>query len=363
MNFLLKYCLPLSLLLYSFLVSGQKDQIPANELTFHIPANGRIASVYGWRSQKNDIGENERKFHKGIDIDGKYGEPVYAAGDGVVVFVGLNSGYGKFIEIEHNGRFTTAYGHLKKYCVKKGDTITAGQKIGEMGNSGTTFSTIGGKGIHLHFEIRDNTKKTWYSPKGAVNPAKYLKNYDVLKKYQYVSFEPDRIVLTHKPVCTIPFMDIIPDNLVYVPCPAPIPVVKPLEENEPFFLSHKDPGLINPPSDPISQISLSVQQLYSPANLPKKICPEQSFFSIQVEAHDIRLSEQAVKHMETKYKTNGIMCWETIINGKKWYKYTLGAFDTAEEAQTYRKHLLSRGIINSSAICEFNGKQLVRTIW
>jgi len=179
------------------LLSQQENSLP--ELEFHVPTKGKLASMFGWRMQKNSIGIKERKFHRGIDIAGKYGESIYAAKSGKIVFVGWNAGYGRYVEIKHNERYRTCYCHLRHFSVSKGDSVITGEKIGEMGNSGTTFSTIGGKGVHLHFEIRDNSKVKWNNPKGTINPIKYLKNYKFLEKYDVVSFQYEIIKLTtHK---------------------------------------------------------------------------------------------------------------------------------------------------------------------
>lgn len=85
---------------------------------------------------------------KGIDIAGKEGTPVVAAGDGEVVYSGNSlQGYGNLIIIRHKKNFLTAYAHNRKNMVKEGDRVTAGQNIAEMGSTGTNR-------VKLHFEVR-----------------------------------------------------------------------------------------------------------------------------------------------------------------------------------------------------------------
>lgn len=89
---------------------------------------------------------------KGIDISGKEGSPVVAASDGEVVYSGSSlRGYGNLIIIKHNKNFLTAYAHNRKNMVKEGDRVVIGQRIAEMGRSGTDM-------VKLHFEVRQQGK-------------------------------------------------------------------------------------------------------------------------------------------------------------------------------------------------------------
>ncbi|MBR5182647.1 MAG: peptidoglycan DD-metalloendopeptidase family protein [Clostridiales bacterium] len=138
---------------------------PANG-KFRWPVNwANITSPFGWRIHPV---YNTKKFHSGIDIGGSYGSPIMAAGAGVVILVskpvqGQNTGgtgYGNYCIIDHGGGYTTLYGHCRSVYVKSGQKVKAGQRIGEMGSTGTST------GAHLHFEVRKNG-----SP---VNPERYL---------------------------------------------------------------------------------------------------------------------------------------------------------------------------------------------
>jgi lipoprotein NlpD len=98
--------------------------------------------------------------NKGIDIVGKKGQPIVAAEAGQVVYQGSGlRGYGQLIIIKHDADFLSAYAHCDKIYVKEGNVIKRGQKIADMGSSGTDSAK-------LHFEVRY---------RGApVDPQKYL---------------------------------------------------------------------------------------------------------------------------------------------------------------------------------------------
>lgn len=91
--------------------------------------------------------------NKGLDISAPEGTPVVAASGGKVIFSSNNiRGYGNLIVIRHDNEFLTAYGHNSKLLVKEGDTVKKGDKIAEVGQSGTDAPK-------LHFEIRNAKSK------------------------------------------------------------------------------------------------------------------------------------------------------------------------------------------------------------
>lgn len=103
------------------------------------------------------------KFHSGVDMPGRIGDPVYATGDGVVEYVERSRaryGYGTQILINHGYGYKTRYAHLNKLHVEKGDTIKRGQLIADMGNTGISTSP------HLHYEVIYN--------RSHVNPINYF---------------------------------------------------------------------------------------------------------------------------------------------------------------------------------------------
>ncbi|MDR2188331.1 MAG: peptidoglycan DD-metalloendopeptidase family protein, partial [Azonexus sp.] len=114
------------------------------------PTAGKVVAAFG------------EAGNKGVDIAGKAGDPVVAAGDGKVVYAGNSlPGYGELVIVKHNATFLSAYGHNRKILVKEGQQVSRGQKIAEMGNTGTSADSV-----KLHFEIRKQGNP--------VDPALYL---------------------------------------------------------------------------------------------------------------------------------------------------------------------------------------------
>jgi murein DD-endopeptidase MepM/ murein hydrolase activator NlpD len=87
-------------------------------------------------------------FHRGVDLAAPAGTAVRAALDGRVVATGYDTVLGNYILIRHQINFSTLYGHLSQIWVARGTTVTRGQRIGAVGNTGKST------GAHLHFEIR-----------------------------------------------------------------------------------------------------------------------------------------------------------------------------------------------------------------
>ncbi|WP_234970934.1 M23 family metallopeptidase [Desulfonauticus submarinus] len=123
------------------------------------PTQGWISSGFGYRISPFT---GQREFHKGLDISGPVGTPIIAPADGVVVFYGVNGGYGLSLLIDHGNGITTRYAHLQKAVVKKGERVKRGEIIAYMGNSGRST------GPHLHYEVRINGVP--------VNPLHYILN-------------------------------------------------------------------------------------------------------------------------------------------------------------------------------------------
>ncbi len=114
------------------------------------PASGRILRGY--------VAGNPSR--KGLDIEGKEGQPITASAAGKVVYSGSGLiGYGELIIIKHSEKMLSAYAHNKVRLVQEGDQVSAGQKIAEMGRNDQNEQI-------LHFEIRAHGKP--------VNPAGYL---------------------------------------------------------------------------------------------------------------------------------------------------------------------------------------------
>jgi murein DD-endopeptidase MepM/ murein hydrolase activator NlpD len=92
----------------------------------------------------------EWRAHRGIDYAAPTGTRVRATADGVVEFVGRQSGYGNLVILQHGGRYSTAYGHLNGFAggLRRGSRISQGDVIGYVGATGLAT------GPHLHYEFR-----------------------------------------------------------------------------------------------------------------------------------------------------------------------------------------------------------------
>jgi murein DD-endopeptidase MepM/ murein hydrolase activator NlpD len=140
---------------------GYIDSTPATKtgvtaIGFAWPAAGTLTSRYGRRWGR---------MHKGIDISGPVGTPIYAAADGVAIAAGWSSGgYGNVVEIRHSNGTVTRYAHNSRLSVSVGQVVRQGQQIAAMGSTGQST------GSHLHFEIRPGGRS-------AVNPIAYLPSY------------------------------------------------------------------------------------------------------------------------------------------------------------------------------------------
>lgn len=118
------------------------------------PAPGPSPSGWGWPSNGVLIGKfsSNGSLNKGIDIAGDLGQPVLAASDGTVVYAGSGlRGYGELVIIKHSDTYVSAYGHNRRLLVREGQQVKVGQKIAEMGSTGTDR-------VKLHFEIRRQGK-------------------------------------------------------------------------------------------------------------------------------------------------------------------------------------------------------------
>lgn len=113
-----------------------------------------------WPTEGKVVASFDDSKNKGLDISGKLGQDVIAAGSGKVMYEGSGiRGYGNLVIIKHTNSLLSAYAHNKVNLVKEGQTINKGQKIAEMGNSDSDA-------IKLHFEIRQQGKP--------VDPSKFL---------------------------------------------------------------------------------------------------------------------------------------------------------------------------------------------
>jgi murein DD-endopeptidase MepM/ murein hydrolase activator NlpD len=127
------------------------------------------------RSKKRQLAQRIRHdaLHIGIDYVAPVGMPVVAVADGTVLFAGPFSGYGNLIIIQHNGGYTTHYGHLSAYApnLTVGSHVLRGQILGKVGQTGLAT------GPHLHFEIRHD--------------GSYIDPLDLAQPYSLWSLRPE----------------------------------------------------------------------------------------------------------------------------------------------------------------------------
>ena len=124
-----------------------------------------MSSGFGYR---RDPFTGAGAMHAGVDFRGPIGTPILAAAPGRISFVGVKSGYGKVVEVDHGQGIMTRYAHLSGFTSQVGAQVAAGQQIAKMGSTGRST------GSHLHFEVRLNGV--------AVNPRRFLEaKADVLE--------------------------------------------------------------------------------------------------------------------------------------------------------------------------------------
>ena len=111
--------------------------------------NKHMSSRYGYRI---DPFSKKRRFHEGDDFSCKIGAPVLATANGIVKVSKRYGSFGNYIEIDHGNGYVTAYAHLSKRLVKKGDRVIRGEEIGTVGNTGRSTAP------HLHYEVKYNKK-------------------------------------------------------------------------------------------------------------------------------------------------------------------------------------------------------------
>lgn len=117
----------------------------------------RLSSKFGYRDAPT---AGASTYHKGVDLAGPQGTPIYASRSGVVSTAKYSNSCGYYVTINHGDGYSSVYMHMTNYVVKSGQAVSAGQLIGYMGSTG--IST----GSHLHFGITYNGSY--------VNPANYV---------------------------------------------------------------------------------------------------------------------------------------------------------------------------------------------
>lgn len=144
--------------------SGAREEsyLPGFPLCFPLACSGVTkTSGYGWRT--DPMGGSGSDFHLGNDLAAAEGTAVLAAADGVVRYAGTHASYGNYLRILHANGDETLYAHLQYLFVHTGQRVTAGQRLGTVGETGNAT------GPHLHFEILH--KGIRYDPSEALQTA------------------------------------------------------------------------------------------------------------------------------------------------------------------------------------------------
>lgn len=158
---------------------GQENAIIKHWNGLPTPGGGGTGTVTigsHWPTEDRGIGTPYHQagswsagYHTGVDLHASDGSPIRSVCDGRVNYSGNYGEYGNMVRVRA-GRYDLMYCHLTSQVARVGDTVKAGQLIGHAGHTGRVFSSTGGTGAHLHFEVR---------PAGAgygneVNPCPFL---------------------------------------------------------------------------------------------------------------------------------------------------------------------------------------------
>ncbi len=135
-------------------------RIAAEKAPFANPVHRSVRYTSGF-GHRRDPKTGGRRMHNGSDFAGPHGTDIFATADGIVTHAGWQSGYGKVVVIKHAFGIETRYAHTSRILVKKGQRVSRGDHIADMGNTGRSTGT------HLHYEVRVNGRP--------VNPMTYIK--------------------------------------------------------------------------------------------------------------------------------------------------------------------------------------------
>ena len=140
------------------------SRITSNLRQVFTPAEDSGDTRLLWPTSARRVTQYYNYGHRGADIAGPVGTPIYAADDGTVSFSGWNSGgYGYMIIVDHGNGIYTRYAHASRLLVSKGDTVNRGDVIMLMGSTGRST------GPHIHFEVMTG------STSNRVNPFDYIR--------------------------------------------------------------------------------------------------------------------------------------------------------------------------------------------
>jgi len=121
------------------------DELSFGELETISPVLGYLNSGFGYRDHPVN---GKFSFHSGADISANAGDKIAAFADGVVEYVGEDSTYGLYLQLDHGNEIKSFYAHCQSVCVKKGQTVKMGDTVAIVGSSGRAT------GPHLHLELK-----------------------------------------------------------------------------------------------------------------------------------------------------------------------------------------------------------------
>ncbi|MFY9611315.1 MAG: M23 family metallopeptidase [Blastocatellia bacterium] len=134
-------------------LSPQSISIPADKVSNDskyeqkpaVTSQATVGSVFGYR---RDPFTRRARFHSGVDIKARHGDPIGASQRGIVEFAGWYHGYGNLMIVGHGGGVRTHYAHLSSFDVAVGTRVERGTVLGRAGSTGRATSP------HLHYEVR-----------------------------------------------------------------------------------------------------------------------------------------------------------------------------------------------------------------
>lgn len=121
------------------------DELSFGALETVAPVLGHLNSGFGYRDHPVN---GKYSFHSGADISADAGDEIVAFADGVVEYVGEDSTYGRYLQLDHGDGIKSFYAHCQQVCVQKGESVTMGETVAIVGATGRAT------GPHLHLELK-----------------------------------------------------------------------------------------------------------------------------------------------------------------------------------------------------------------
>jgi murein DD-endopeptidase MepM/ murein hydrolase activator NlpD len=172
------------LLLVHILTALESPLYPDYKTPFIMPLEGK--TIVGFRQIYRDDEKGKDYKHTGIDIEGKYGQKVRAAGSGIVSYIGFSPIGGRTLVIKHNQKIRTTYLNLMNIYVSTGKYIRQGEVIASIGADDDPSSP----GCHLHFGVIYDNK--YLDPEDLLDI-----DYRNISKFIYLKYLPSDFELEY----------------------------------------------------------------------------------------------------------------------------------------------------------------------